>query len=55
MQPHTLDELLNHLEELQSDGVETVRYDIDELIFFLTHLKMRERGWTSLPSSKYPN
>ncbi len=53
MRPPTLTQLLKHLEELKSDGVETVRYDIDELILFFTHLKMREHGWISLPSSKY--
>jgi hypothetical protein len=47
--------MLNHLEELKSDGVERVRCDIHELILFLTHLKMKEHGWISLPSSKYPN
>ncbi len=55
MEPPTLDELLNRLEELQSNGVETVRYGVNDLIFFLTHLKMREHGWISLPSSKYLN
>jgi hypothetical protein len=28
----TLTQMLKHLEELTSDGVETVRYDIDDLI-----------------------
>jgi len=55
MQPPTLDELLDRLEELKSDGVETLRYDINDLILFLTHLKMKERGWICLPSSKYLN
>jgi hypothetical protein len=55
MRPPTLTELLNHLEELKSDGIKIVRYDIDGLILFLTHLKMREHGWISLPSSKYLN
>ena len=47
--------MLKHLEELKSDGVETVRYDIDHLILFLTHIHMKEHGWISLPSSKYLN
>ena len=51
----TLTQLLNHLEELKSEGVETVWYDIDELILFLTHLCMKEHGWISLPSNKYLN
>jgi hypothetical protein len=55
MQPPTLDELLNRLEELKSNGVKTVRYGVNDLILFLTHLKMREHGWISLPSSKYLN
>jgi len=55
MQLPTLDELLNRLEELKLNGVATLRYDINDLILFLTHLKMREHGWISLPSSKYLN
>jgi hypothetical protein len=55
MQAPTLAQLLNYLEELRSDGAETVRFDVDELILFLTHLKMREHGWISLPSNKYLN
>jgi acid phosphatase class B len=51
----TLAQLLKHLEELKSDGVEAVRYDIDDLILFLTHLYMKEHGWISSPSSKYLN
>ncbi len=51
----TLTQMLKHLEELKSDGVETVRYDIDDLILFLTHLYMKEHGWISLPSNKYLN
>jgi hypothetical protein len=50
----TLNEWLQYLEEVKSDGIESVRH-IDELILFLTHLKMREHGWISLPSSKYLN
>ena len=52
---HAVTDLLNYLEELRSNGTESVRCDIDELILLLTHLKMRERGWISLPSSKYLN
>jgi len=51
----TLTQLLSHLEELKSDGVENVRYDIDDLILFLTRLHMKEHGWISLPSNKYLN
>jgi len=54
MQP-TLTQLLKRLEELKSDGVKTVRYDIDDLILFLTHLYLKEHGWISSPSSKYLN
>jgi len=51
MRLHGLTELL---EELRSNGTESVRWDINELILLLTHL-MKERGWISLPSSKYLN
>jgi len=43
------------LGQLKSDGKQSVHYEIDELMLFLTLLEAGESGWICLLSNKYLN